>query len=86
MEKAEKVQPAGTLFTIAMNVLRSSGAPHRMPMQSWISTGSSISPSAASCCANQRWPVSNASISGLTPSAVICRAISRSIEGVLVMT
>ena len=27
MEKAEKVQPGGTALTIAMKVLRSSGAP-----------------------------------------------------------
>ena len=32
IEKAEKIQFDGVLLTIAMNVLRSSGAPQGMPM------------------------------------------------------
>ena len=64
----------------------SSGAPYGMPMQSWSIAGSSTRPSAISCLANTRWPVSNTSISGRTPSSRICLAISRSIDGVFVMT
>ena len=55
-------------------------------MQSWIITGSSIRPWSFSHLASSRWPVSKTSISGRTPSAWICRAISRSIAGELVMT
>ena len=39
IEKAEKIQSAGTLSTSAMKVPMSSGAPQGMPMQSWTITG-----------------------------------------------
>ena len=55
-------------------------------MQSWIMQGSSISFSAISCLTKTRWPVSNTSHSGRTPSACTLRAIARSVEGVLVIT
>ena len=74
------------LPTSAISVGMSSGAPQGMPMQSWIITGSSISPCSFSRLASSRWPVSKTSISGLTPSAWICPAIARSIAGELVMT
>ena len=86
IEKAEKVQSSGTLLTMAMKVLRSSGAPQGMPMQSCTNAGESSTPSLTSCLASQRWPVSKASISGFTPSAVIMLPMARSMPGVLVMT
>ena len=86
IENAEKIQSWGTLFTIAISVLRSSGAPHGMPMHNWMSTGASMIPSSTNRLANERCPVSKASISGRTPSAVICRAISRNVEGEFSMT
>ena len=55
-------------------------------MQSWTSTGSSISPCSTSHFASTRWPVSKISISGRTPSALICAAIAFSMAGVLVIT
>ena len=73
-QKAEKVQSSGTLLTIAMKVLRSSGAPQGTPMHSCTSASGSRMPSATSCLANHRCPVSKASISGFTPSSVIIRA------------
>ena len=86
IENAEKIQPAGTLFTIAMKVFRSSGAPQGTPMQSCTSTGSGITPSSTNCFANHRCPVSNASISIRVPLAAIRCAMSRSMPGVLVIT
>ena len=86
MEKAENTQPGGRFPTSAISVAMSSGAPQGMPMQSCTSTGSSITPWSRSHFASTRCPVSKTSISGRTPSACTCRAISRSIEGVLVIT
>ena len=54
-------------------------------MQSWIITGSSITP-CAQPLREHRWPVSKTSISGRTPSAWICRAIAFSMAGVFVIT
>ena len=54
-------------------------------MHSWTSAGLSIWPCSARYFANHRWPVSKASISGFTPSACICFAISTSIAVLLVM-
>ena len=55
-------------------------------MQSCTSGGASTSPSSTSCRANQRWPLSKASISGFTPSSRIIAAMARSMPGVLVIT
>jgi hypothetical protein len=71
---------------MARKVFRSSGAPQGTPMHSCTSTGSGMMPSAASCLANHRWPVSKASISIRVPAATIRRAMSRSMPGVLTMT
>ena len=54
-------------------------------MQSWISAGGSISPSAISSCTNTSWPVSNTSSSGRTPSSFTRAAIAFSTAGVLTM-
>ena len=55
-------------------------------MHSWMSTGSSISPSSMRSLTITSWPVSNTSSSGRTPSDWMRRAIARSISGVLAMT
>jgi hypothetical protein len=55
-------------------------------MHSCTSTGSGITPSFTSSLASHRWPVSKASISIRTPAAVIRRAMSRSMPGVLTIT
>ena len=86
MAKADQFQVDGTLLTMAMKVLRSSGAPHGTPMQSCTSASAFSTPSLTSSLANQRWPVSKASISGLTPSDVIMPPMARNMPGVLVMT
>ena len=69
MEKALNTQPSGTLFTMAMNVFMSGGAPHGMPMHICTMTGSSMSPASTRLLACHRCPVSNTSISGRTPSS-----------------
>ena len=78
--------PGGSACTIAISVSGSSGAPYGMPMHSWISTGSSSSPSRSISFTITRWPVSNTSSSGFTPSACTCFAIARSVSGVLTIT
>ncbi len=55
-------------------------------MQSWISGGSSISPSRISSSTITRCPVSNTSSSGRTPSVRMRAAIARSIPGALTIT
>ena len=82
----EKVQSFGTLLTMAMKVLRSSGAPQGTPMHNCTSASGFSTPSSTSCLANHRCPVSKASISGFTPISVIMPPIARSMPGVLVMT
>ena len=86
MANAENTHSGGSWLTSARSVPTSSGAPYGIPMQSWSITGSSTRPSATSCFAKTRWPVSKISISGRTPRSRICRAIARSIEGVFVIT
>ena len=86
IENAENTQPAGSWPTIVMRVVGSSGAPYGMPMQSWMSAGSSIRPSPISSLTRTRWPLSKTSSSGRTPSAWILRAIARRIPGVLTST
>ena len=49
----------------------SAGAPQGMPRQIWNIGGSASRPSLIICLANQRWPVSNTSSSGFTPSSWI---------------
>ena len=54
-------------------------------MQSWMTTGSSSSPSRISSFTCTRCPVSNTSSSGRTPSSCTRFAIVRSTAGLLTM-
>ena len=55
--------------TMAVMVAGSAPAPHGIPKQTWYIAGPSMRPSATNWLANLRWPRSNTSISGLTPSS-----------------
>ena len=64
----------------------SAGAPYLIPVHSWIKVGVSSTPAAIMSCTITRWPVSNTSSSGLTPSSCTCAAIAISISGVFIIT
>ena len=81
--KKAKRQLSGTLFTIAINVFRSSGAPWNTHTQ--LDHDRIINSPSDQLFGKPQVAVSQASISGRTPKSRISPAIARS-TGVLVIT